>query len=78
LKIQQQHSCIQVSKTQRNNTEIPNMVGFNGLIQKLANRPIFDIHVPLDLDALVKAHELVGFNFWNVVIFCLSILVFLI
>jgi len=38
------------------------MVGFNGLIQKLANRPIFDIHVPLDLDALVKAHELVGFE----------------
>ena len=29
-------------------TNIPNLCGLNGLIQKMINRSIFDIHVPLD------------------------------
>ncbi len=37
-------------------TLIPNMVGINGSITKWVNRPVYDIHVPLDLDALRQAH----------------------
>jgi len=37
------------------------MVGFNGLIQKLANRPIL-IYTCHWTWILVKAHELVGFE----------------
>ncbi len=41
-------------------TVIPNMVGLIGLLQKTLNRPVFNIHVPLDSDALAKAHYVTG------------------
>lgn len=43
-------------------TSIPNMNGLTGFTQKLFNQPIFDIHVPLDLDALVNFHQKAGFE----------------
>ena len=36
------------------------MAGSVGLLQKLLNRPVFDIHVPLDLPLLISAHERAG------------------
>src|SRR3954462_6542399 len=33
-------------------TEVPNMVGFNGRLQRLFNKPVYDIHVPLDAPTL--------------------------
>lgn len=39
-------------------TIIPNMVGLIGWIQKLINRPIFDIHVLLDSHRLAESHKL--------------------
>lgn len=41
-------------------TNIPNMVGWIGKIQKTVNRPIYDIHVPLDAELLVNAHRSTG------------------
>ncbi len=41
-------------------TIIPNMTALIGLVQKVVNRPVFDIHVPLDSPALFAAHRLVG------------------
>ena len=41
-------------------TSIPNLSGLNGLIQKMINRPIFDIHVSLNRNALMQAHRLNG------------------
>ena len=41
-------------------TNIPNMVGLNGLIQKILNRYIFDIHVPLNINTLAHAHQING------------------
>jgi 2-polyprenyl-3-methyl-5-hydroxy-6-metoxy-1,4-benzoquinol methylase len=41
-------------------TNIPNLSGLNGLIQKMINRAILDIHVPLKRDAFVQAHEING------------------
>jgi len=38
-------------------TSIPNMTGLIGFIQKLVNRPIYDIHVPLSTDDLEKSHQ---------------------
>ncbi|MCA1991311.1 MAG: class I SAM-dependent methyltransferase [Coleofasciculus sp. S288] len=38
-------------------TIIPNMVGLTGWFQKLINRPVFDIHVLLDSDALAESHK---------------------
>jgi SAM-dependent methyltransferase len=43
-------------------TVIPNLAGVLGPIQKLINRPVYDVHVPLDRDALAAAHEEVGFE----------------
>lgn len=37
-------------------TNIPNMTGLIGLTQRLLNRPIFDIHVPLGTYELANAH----------------------
>lgn len=37
-------------------TNIPNMSGLIGKLQKLINRPVYDIHVPLDVYALSAAH----------------------
>jgi 2-polyprenyl-3-methyl-5-hydroxy-6-metoxy-1,4-benzoquinol methylase len=41
-------------------TNIPNLCGLNGFIQKLINRPVFDIHVPLDKQSLVRVHQMNG------------------
>lgn len=41
-------------------TSIPNLCGLNGLIQKIINRSIFDIHIPLDKKGLISAHEING------------------
>jgi 2-polyprenyl-3-methyl-5-hydroxy-6-metoxy-1,4-benzoquinol methylase len=38
-------------------THLPNLSGLNGMIQKVINRPIFDVHVPLDRNDLVRAHQ---------------------
>jgi SAM-dependent methyltransferase len=37
-------------------TIIPNMVGAVGWAQKTLNRPVYDIHVPLDSDGLAAGH----------------------
>lgn len=37
-------------------TVIPNLSGGMGWIQRITNRPVFDIHIPLDRDALEEAH----------------------
>jgi 2-polyprenyl-3-methyl-5-hydroxy-6-metoxy-1,4-benzoquinol methylase len=39
-------------------TSIPNMTGLPGALAKKINRPVFDVHVPLDAAALRRAHEL--------------------
>jgi 2-polyprenyl-3-methyl-5-hydroxy-6-metoxy-1,4-benzoquinol methylase len=41
-------------------TSIPNLLGLNGLIQKVVNRTIFDIHVSIDINTLKRAHEING------------------
>ncbi len=41
-------------------TNIPNLCGLNGLIQKMINRPVFDIHTPLDKQTLVDIHQMNG------------------
>ena len=41
-------------------TSIPNMRGLCGFVQKLLNRPTFDIHVALDAETLAAAHERAG------------------
>jgi 2-polyprenyl-3-methyl-5-hydroxy-6-metoxy-1,4-benzoquinol methylase len=41
-------------------TNIPNLSGLTGLLQKLLNKPVFDIHVPLDVETLNKSHVLAG------------------
>ena len=38
-------------------TIIPNLVGAAGAIQKMINRPVFDLHVPLSQNALEEAHR---------------------
>jgi 2-polyprenyl-3-methyl-5-hydroxy-6-metoxy-1,4-benzoquinol methylase len=43
-------------------TNIPNMVGISGKIQKTINRPVFDIHVLLDKHSLRKVHERAGLD----------------
>lgn len=39
-------------------TSIPNLTGLPGALAKNINRPVFDVHVPLDAAALRRAHEL--------------------
>lgn len=41
-------------------TNIPNMSGFLGGVQKLLNRPVFDIHNPLNAQQFERAHEIAG------------------
>lgn len=41
-------------------TFIPNLAGWIGRAQKIADRAVYDIHVPLDLDDLKRAHEKAG------------------
>ncbi len=39
-------------------TSIPNMAGIIGALEKLINRPVYDIHVPLDARQLAAAHQI--------------------
>jgi len=41
-------------------TNIPNMTGAVGSLEKLLNRPLYDMHVPLDREALAEAHRAAG------------------
>lgn len=41
-------------------TNIPNMVGWIGAIQKIVNRPVYNIHQLIDPTKLKQAHELAG------------------
>lgn len=41
-------------------TAIPNLSGAIGTLQKHLNRPVYDIHVPLDAAALSRAHRRAG------------------
>ena len=41
-------------------TNIPNMVGWIGAIQKSINKPVYDIHQLIDPAKLRKAHERAG------------------
>lgn len=38
-------------------TSVPNLAGLLGTIQKRFHRPIYDVHVPLDREALAAAHR---------------------
>ncbi len=41
-------------------TEIPNMNGAAGLLQKFMNKPVFEAHVPLTREELLRAHQEAG------------------
>ena len=41
-------------------TEIPNMVGVNGRLQRWFNKPVYDIHVPLGAPELAAHHAEAG------------------
>jgi 2-polyprenyl-3-methyl-5-hydroxy-6-metoxy-1,4-benzoquinol methylase len=41
-------------------TNIPNMVGWIGSVQKMVNKPVYDIHQLIDRARLREAHELAG------------------
>ena len=43
-------------------TIVPNIAGMIGSLQKVINRPIYDIHVPLDLGTLRDAHARTGLS----------------
>jgi len=43
-------------------TSIPNLTGLNGSLQKLFGRAVFDIHVPLNREALAEAHSRSGLD----------------
>jgi SAM-dependent methyltransferase len=43
-------------------TSIPNLTGLLGWIQKRLGRAIYEIHVPLDKEALAAAHRRAGLN----------------
>lgn len=43
-------------------TIIPNMNGVIGAAQKYLNRPVYDIHIPLDREDLYQAHSEAGLN----------------
>jgi 2-polyprenyl-3-methyl-5-hydroxy-6-metoxy-1,4-benzoquinol methylase len=46
-------------------TNIPNLAGWIGTIQKMVNRPVYDIHVPLDVERLTEAHQQNGVKVLN-------------
>lgn len=41
-------------------TNIPNMVGWIGAIEKMVNRPVYDIHQPIDSNILKESHQQAG------------------
>ncbi|KYF89678.1 class I SAM-dependent methyltransferase [Sorangium sp. So ce388] len=58
-------------------TEVPNMRGLVGWVAKVTNRPNYDVHVPLDRDALEQAHRDAGLNvLWSEYILPLDVSLF--
>jgi cyclopropane fatty-acyl-phospholipid synthase-like methyltransferase len=51
-------------------TVIPNMNGLVGWLQKWLGREVYDVHVPLDVNALGKAHEGTGLDVLRCEYFC--------
>lgn len=43
-------------------TIIPNVLGAMGWLQRTVNRPVYDVHVPMDLDDLGRGHRAAGFE----------------
>ena len=43
-------------------TVIPNMNGIVGLLQKLLNKPVYDIHIPYTREEIKNAHEKAGYH----------------
>lgn len=43
-------------------TEIPNLTGVNGWLQRLLHKPVYDIHVPLTAPALARHHAAAGLD----------------
>jgi SAM-dependent methyltransferase len=43
-------------------TLVPNLAGALGFLQRLLNKPVYDLHVPLSLDDLVQAHRDCGLD----------------
>lgn len=43
-------------------TEVPNMAGIVGLLQRWFNKPVYDIHVPLTRSQLATAHRNAGLH----------------
>lgn len=53
-------------------TVIPNLNGLVGRLQKWLGRDVYDLHIPLDVEALRRAHELAGLNVLRCEYFCFS------
>jgi cyclopropane fatty-acyl-phospholipid synthase-like methyltransferase len=53
-------------------TVIPNMNGLVGRLQKWLAPEVYDVHVPLDAEALRQAHEVAGLNVLRCEYFCFS------
>jgi 2-polyprenyl-3-methyl-5-hydroxy-6-metoxy-1,4-benzoquinol methylase len=51
-------------------TVIPNLNGLVGWLQKRLGREVYDIHIPLDAQALRRAHEITGLNVMTCEYFC--------
>ncbi len=43
-------------------TIIPNMAGLMGRLQKMVNRPVYDLHIPMNLNELKDFHAQAGFT----------------
>jgi len=43
-------------------TVIPNMNGIIGVLQKLLNKPVYDVHIPYTKEDIKSAHEKAGYN----------------
>jgi len=41
-------------------TEVPNLAGLNGWLQRVLHKPVYDIHVPLTAADLARFHEAAG------------------
>lgn len=53
-------------------TNIPNMTGLVGKIQRLLDRDVYDIHVPLSREQLESSHNLAGFQIQHCMYFLAS------
>src|SRR5271170_6459911 len=51
-------------------TVIPNMNGLVGKLQKWLEREVYDVHIPLDAEALRRAHETAGLKVMRCEYFC--------